>query len=265
MSIDRDVVVAALQVRGQPLAHEALPPVISARIARNPTARPPGRGIGMAVQRDAGLPGPLACHRDPSARRGAALPTWSAVPARPPARSRRPVGRGEPRPGHLRHGGALGGHQRRTAGERLERGARTPLRVRDRPPPRTDGATRGPPRRADSRTHDALGMPGGGEGRSRLRHSPAGLTAHTSTASGWRRATLSKAATSGATPLRGSSVPTKATSGRSIGTPNDASSARSAPSAGSSGVNRRWSTPCGATTTGARTSQQARTGPRSPG
>ena len=34
--------------------------------------------------------------------------------------------------------------------------------------------------------------------------------------------------------------------------------ARSAPSAGSVGANRSWSTPCGATTTGARTSQQSR-------
>ena len=63
---------------------------------------------------------------------------------------------------------------------------------------------------------------------------------------------------SGTTPLRGSSVPTKATSGRSTGTPSAPSTARSAPSAGSRGVKRSWSTPCGATTTGARTSHHGR-------
>ncbi len=68
----------------------------------------------------------------------------------------------------------------------------------------------------------------------------------------------SKAAISDATPLRGSSVPTKATSGRSGGTPFSARSARSAPGDGSRGVKRAWSTPWGATTIGARTSQQAR-------
>ena len=110
------------------------------------------------------------------------------------------------------------------------RAGRTPLRWRGRPPRCSDGAGREPPRRAGSRCgrsgrHDG---PRPGPARSAARPQPT-CPPSTRTASGCVCATRSKAATREATPLRGSRVPTKATSGRSSGTPLAARMAASAP------------------------------------
>ena len=160
-------------------------------------------------------PPPARPRAPPSPARGRS-PRASASAASSPGRTRcgRPLR-------HFGHRRALGGDQRGAARQRLEgRQAETLLERPGRPPPWPGAAARAPPRRAGSPTR-TIRSPCRAPARARsVSASPQPICPHrTSTASRWASATRSKAATSDATPLRGSSVPTKATSGRSSGTP----------------------------------------------